>query len=159
MKLEIKKYQSPVLRKKAGKIEKITPEIKKLGKDMAETMLRSEPEGVGLAGPQVGSSKKIIVVQTGKGPAVFINPKILKKSKETEIMEEGCLSLPGLLLRIKRAKEIKLEALDINGKKSKINARGILARIFQHEIDHLNGILITDRVDFWQKIKSTLKKR
>ena len=181
MKLEIKKYPEPVLRKKAGKIGEITPEIKKLGQDMIETILKSEPQGVGLAGPQVGVSKRIIVAQTAKGPAVFnsrlydyaianqgsgerrramvlINPEILKKSRQTEIMEEGCLSLPGILVEIKRAREITIEALDINGKKSKIKAKGILARILQHEIDHLDGVLITNRVNLWQRFKSTLKR-
>jgi len=159
MLLEIKKCSDPVLKKKAGKIEKITPEIKKLGQDMIETMLKSEPQGVGLAGPQVGVLKRIIVAQTTKGPAVFINPKIFKKSRQTEVMEEGCLSLPGLLVEIKRASEIVVEVFDINGEKSKIKAEGILARIFQHEIDHLDGVLITDRVNLWQRLKSTLKRQ
>lgn len=159
MKLEIKKHPDPVLSKKAGKIKEITPEIKKLGKDMIETMQKSDPEGVGLAGPQVGVSKRIIVVLTEQGPAVFINPEILKKSRETEITEEGCLSLPGVLLKKKRAKSIELEALDTEGKKGKIKAEGILARIFQHEIDHLDGILIADKKDFLQKLKSTFTKK
>jgi len=157
--LKIKKYPDPVLRKKAGKIEEITPEIKKLGQDMIETMQRSDPEGVGLAAPQVGALRRVIVVETGQGPAVFINPQILKKSKETEIMEEGCLSLPGVLLKIKRAKKIELEVLDIEGEKSRIEAEGIVARIFQHEIDHLDGVLIIDKVNFWRKLKSTFTKK
>jgi peptide deformylase len=158
MVLEIKKYPDPVLRKKAGKIEEVTPEIKKLGKDMIEIMQHSDPEGAGLAGPQVGVSKRIIVALTEQGPAVFVNPQILKKSRETEVMEEGCLSLPGVLLKIKRAKEVELEHLDIEGKKSKIKVAGIFARILQHEIDHLDGILIIDKDNFWQKIKSTFTK-
>lgn len=159
MKLEIKKYPDPVLRKKAGKIEEIIPEIKKLGQDMIETMQKSDPEGVGLAGPQVGALKRIIVVLTEQGPAVFINPRILKKSRENENMEEGCLSFLGPSFKIKRAKEIELEFLDIEGKKSKIKVGGVSARIFQHEIDHLDGILIIDKTGFWKKLKSTFTKK
>lgn len=156
--MEIKKYPDPVLRKKTGRVKEITPEIKKLAEDMIETMLKSEPEGVGLAAPQVGISKKIFVAQVGREPRVFVNPEIVKKSKKTEIMEEGCLSLPGIWLKIKRAKKIELDALDINGQKLKIKAEGLFARILQHEIDHLEGTLIIDKASFWQKIRRTLKK-
>lgn len=155
---EIKKYPEPILNKKAGEIKEITPEIKKLAEDMIETLLKAEPEGVGLAAPQVGVSKRMFVAQTEKGLAVFINPKIIKKSKMAQTLEEGCLSLPGIYLKIKRAKLLELEALDINGKKINIKAEGFFARILQHEIDHLDGVLIIDRVNFWQKIKGTLTK-
>lgn len=161
---EIKKYPNPVLRQKAEKIREITPKIRQLADDLMETMLKSEQEGVGLAAPQIGVSKRIFIAQTdgfgelttSKKPAVFINPKIVKKSRKTEKAEEGCLSLPGVWLKIKRAKELEIEYLDINGKKIKTKAEGIFARILQHEIDHLNGILIIDKVNFWQKIKRTL---
>lgn len=155
--LEIKKYPDPVLRKKAERVGEITPELRKLAEDMTETMLKSEPEGVGLAAPQVGISKRMFAVQTEKGPAVFVNPKIIEKSKKTEVMEEGCLSLPKTWLKIKRAKEVEMEALDINGKKISIKAEGLPARIIQHEVDHLNGILIIDKTNIFQKIKRTLK--
>jgi len=158
MKLQIKKYPDPILRKRADKIEKISPAIIQLGKDMIAAMERSVPEGVGLAGPQVGVPKRIIVVQTEKGPMIFINPEILKENKEKEIMEEGCLSFPGFSLKIKRPKKIDLEYVGINGEKEKIKAEGILARIFQHEIDHLDGVLIIDRTGFRQKVKSFFKK-
>ena len=143
------------MRKKAEEIKEITPEIKRLAEDMAETMLKSDLEGVGLAAPQVGVSIRMFIAQTGNGPGVFINPKILKKSGR-ETAEEGCLSLPGIWLKVKRAKELDLEAIDINGKKIKTKAEGIFARILQHEIDHLNGILIIDKVTLWQKLKRTL---
>jgi peptide deformylase len=145
--LEIKKYPEKVLRKKAEDIKEITPEIKKLAIDMIKTMLNAKPEGVGLAAPQVGISKNIFVAQTSHGPHVFVNPKIIKKSREAETMEEGCLSLPDVWLKVKRAKAAELEYLDIEGKTGKIKAEGLFARILQHEIDHLNGILIVDRVD------------
>jgi len=149
--LEIRKYPDLVLRKRAEKLKEITPEIKKLTEDMIETMLKSEPEGVGLAAPQIGVSKRIFIARTEQGPRVFVNPKILKKTGR-EPMEEGCLSLPGVWLKVKRAKEVELEALDINGKIIKIKTAGLLARILQHEIDHLNGVLIIDHVNIFLKL-------
>jgi len=154
---EIKKYPNPILRKKADEIKEITLEIKELAKDLAETMLKSEQDAVGLAAPQIGISKRIFVVMSDQGPLLFINPRIIKKSGGTEVMEEGCLSLPKVWLNVKRAKEIEIEALDINNKKMRIKADGVFARILQHEIDHLNGILIVDKLNPWQKLKRTLK--
>ena len=100
---EIKKYPNPILRKKADEIKEITLEIKELAKDLAETMLKSEQDAVGLAAPQIGISKRIFVVMSDQGPLLFINPRIIKKSGGTEVMEEGCLSLPKIWLNVKRA--------------------------------------------------------
>lgn len=157
---EIKKYPDPILKKKAEEVEEITPEIEKLAEDLIKTMSKSKPEGAGLAAPQVGVLKRLITVQTEQGPIVLINPKILKKSRKTEVIEEGCLSLPGVWLKIKRAREVEAEWLDINAKKIKIKWEGLFARILQHEIDHLDGILILDRINPFQKlkIKKHLKK-
>lgn len=155
---KIIKYPNPILRKKAEEIKEITPEIEKIAEDLTETMLESDPEGVGLAAPQVGVSKRIFIAQTDSGPAVFINPKIVKKSIKIEKAEEGCLSLPKVWLNVKRARSVEFESIDINGKKMKTKAEGIFARILQHEIDHLNGILIIDKVNFWQKIRRTFTK-
>ena len=159
--LEIKKYPNPILRKKCLEVKEVTEEIKNLGWDMVETMV--ENEGIGLAAPQVGELKRIIVVhpiqertieeKTTKKPQIFINPKIIKKTKEMEIDEEGCLSFPGLFLKIKRAKEVEIEAQNEKGEKIRIETEGLPARIFQHEIDHLDGILFIDRISFWQKLK------
>ncbi|HOK00448.1 MAG TPA: peptide deformylase [Candidatus Pacearchaeota archaeon] len=151
--LEIKKYPDPILKKKSYEVEKITDEIKKLIEDMAETMKKNN--GVGIAAPQVGVLKRIIVIETENGIVPFINPKIIKKSKEKETMEEGCLSFPGVFLKIKRPKEVEIEALNKEGKK--IKAKGLLARILQHEIDHLDGILLIDRLSFLGKIKFKIK--
>jgi len=161
MVLEIKKYPEPVLRKKCREVKEITDEIKKLGRDMMETM--KDKDGIGLAAPQVGETKRIIVVhpiqertpqeKAAKTPLVFINPKIAKKSKKQEVMEEGCLSLPGLWLKIKRAREVEMKALNIEGREVKIKTAGLFARVLQHEIDHLDGILLIDRLPFWQKLK------
>jgi peptide deformylase len=150
--LDVKKYPDPILRKRASEIGEITPEIRKLAEDMAETMLKED--GVGLAGPQVGISKKIIAVQTESGPSVFINPKITKKYGEKVSTEEGCLSLPGIWLKIKRSEGVEIEAIDLDGKKLNIKAEGFQARVFQHEIDHLNGVLIIDRVGFFNRLKA-----
>jgi len=167
MNREIIKYPNPILRKKCEEVEKITPEIKKLIDDMIETMKKND--GVGLAAPQVGELKRIIAVHLVKErtseekvevePRVFINPKIVKKSKEDELEEEGCLSFPGLWLKIKRAKEVEVEALNEKGEKIHLKAQGLPARILQHEIDHLDGILFVDRINFWQKLKIRSKLR
>lgn len=154
MQREIKKYPDPILRKKSEDIKEINKEIKILAQEIIET--KEINNGLGLAGPQIGVLKKIIVVQFKDGPRVFINPKIIEKSKETKIDKEGCLSFPGLYLKIKRAKEIKVEALDINGEKNTIKTEDLIARIFQHEIDHLNGILIIDRIGIKDKISRML---
>jgi peptide deformylase len=157
MSKKIIKYPDPILRKKCEEVRRVTEEIRSLGFEMIEIM--TENEGIGLAAPQVGELKRIIVVQTEKGSEIFINPKIIKKSKETIIDEEGCLSFPGLFLKIKRAKEVEIEALNERGEKIQVRAEGLPARIFQHEIDHLDGILFIDRLSFWQRFKIKRKLR
>ena len=154
--LEIRKYGDPILNKKAEEVKEVTPEIKELIFNMKETMQKNQ--GIGLAAPQVGILKRIIVIQTEQGLKEFINPKIIKKSKETEVGEEGCLSFPGLFLKIKRAKEVEVVVLGKEGKEIQIKVPGLPVRIFQHEIDHLDGILFIDRLNFWQKLKIKLNK-
>ena len=149
--LEIKKYPDPVLRKKCEEVKEITEEIKKLSRDMVDAM--SKGKGIGLAASQVGELKRIIAIQTRKGPEVFINPIVINKSKEIIIEEEGCLSFPGIFFKVKRAKEIELEAINLEGGKISLKAEDLMAIVFQHEIDHLNGILFIDRIPFWQRIK------
>ena len=164
--LEIKKYPDSILKKKCQEVKEITPEIKELVLNMAETMLKKQ--GIGLAAPQVGVLKRVIVVATKRGVQGLINPKILRKSKETEVINEGCLSFPGLYLRIKRPKWVEAEALDIYGQKihwgqgellsassatERYSTSVILSRVIQHEIDHLDGVLFIDRISFWQKLK------
>lgn len=149
--LEIKKYGNPILRKKAQKVEKIDWQTRILIDDMIETM--EEEGGVGLAAPQVGVSQRIIIVTNDVMPLVLINPQIVEKSRKIISGEEGCLSVPGLILKIKRAKKITVEALDENGKEIIVKADDLFARIIQHEIDHLDGILFTDRVNFFEKFK------
>jgi peptide deformylase len=152
--LEIKKYPDPILKKKCDEVKEITPEIRELVFNMIKIMRKNR--GIGLAAPQVGVLKRIIIVETKDGSKEFINPEILKKSKEVIVDVEGCLSFPGLYLKIKRAREIEVRAKNIEGKDLEIQAQGVLARIFQHEIDHLDGILFIDKLNLWQKLKIRL---
>ncbi len=153
---QILKYPNPILKKKSLEIDEINEEIKALAKEMAEIMF--ENQGVGLAAPQLGILKRIIVVKGEKGAAAFINPKIIQKSKATEVAEEGCLCLPGIFLKIKRAKKIEITATNLAAEKIQFQAEGTVARVLQHEIDHLDGILIIDKVPFWQKLKLKSKR-
>jgi len=149
--LQIKKYGNPILRKKAEKVEKIDWQMRILIDDMIETM--QEEGGVGLAAPQVGVSKRIIIVKDDIIPLVLVNPQIIEKSQKKISGEEGCLSVPGIVAKVKRAKKIIVGALDEQGKEIAIKTDDIFSRIIQHEIDHLNGILFTDRVSFLDKLK------
>ncbi|MEK7519605.1 MAG: peptide deformylase [Patescibacteria group bacterium] len=152
MTLEIKKYPDSVLKTRAKEVEEMDQGIRELAQDMIETMIAKD--GVGLAANQVGVLKRIIAVQTEAGPQVFINPEIIQRSRETIFDQEGCLSLPkSLYFNIKRAKWVEIKALDITGKKVQMRAGDLTARIFQHEIDHIDGIMIINRIGFWQKIK------
>jgi peptide deformylase len=156
--LKVRKYKDPILRKKSSQIKKIDEEIKKIIVDMVQTM--KQDGGVGLAAPQVGISKRIIVVETdldNQRILVLVNPEIIEKSKDRDKEEEGCLSFPGIFLEIKRSKKIKVKGLDINGKKIELVAEGLLARVFQHEIDHLDGILFFDRLGIIKRILFKLK--
>lgn len=146
--LEIRKYPDEVLKRKASSISEIDREIQRLIDDMIETMYASN--GIGLAAPQVGVSKRLIVVDTSprqpnQSLIVMINPQII--STEGEILsEEGCLSLPGFITRLKRDERVLVKGLDRKGKEIEIQAEGLLARAIQHEIDHLDGILLIDRI-------------
>jgi len=149
---DVKKNPDPVLRRKGKKIKSFDKEFQTLVDDMIET-LRHEP-GVGLAAPQVNISSQLIVVEyplddqvENAEPKIFVlaNPEITEFSPETVVEVEGCLSVPGLLGDVERASQITVKGLNRFGQKQKIVARGWLARIFQHEIDHVNGILFIDR--------------
>lgn len=133
--------EDPVLRRKAQNITKITKKIKSLAKDMVDTMYHAN--GVGLAAPQVGISERMVVIDVGNGPIVLINPEIVNAEGENRDVE-GCLSLPGRNEYITRADRVSVTAFDLNGKKITLTGEGLLARAFQHEIDHLNGILFID---------------
>ena len=144
----------PVLRRKARAITKFDKELSTLIDDMVETM--REAPGVGLAAPQIGLSDRLIVIEyyergedeenedAPKKVWAVVNPEIVKKSEETVMGVEGCLSIPGLLGEVERNTEVHVRGLNRHGKPMKIKAKGWLARIFQHEIDHLNGVVFPD---------------
>ena len=135
---------NPLLRQKAQEVKEITPQIKGLISDMVETL--ENKQGIGLAAPQVGQLLQIIIAkpELNKQALVLINPKIKKTSFRKTTIEEGCLSLPDFFISIKRSKKIIVEALDINGQPIKLKVKDLLARIIQHETDHLEGVLISD---------------
>ncbi|MCT4621380.1 MAG: peptide deformylase [Marinisporobacter sp.] len=133
----------PVLRKKSRVVEKFDERIKTLIDDMVETMYAAD--GVGLAAPQVGILKRIIVIDTGEGLIEMINPEILE-TKGEQIDPEGCLSVPGATGDVKRPKWVRVRGLNRDGKEIEIEGKDLLARAFCHEIDHLEGILFTDKV-------------
>lgn len=140
--LNIRIFGDPVLREKANKVSSIDDDLFKLIKDMEETMKASE--GVGLAATQVGILKSLFIYDVGEGLNVCINPEIISgEGEETE--EEGCLSVPGVKVPIKRFKKVRIKAMDVNREEREILEEDLLARVFQHEIDHLNGILCIDR--------------
>ena len=142
--LEIRKVGDTVLREKALKVDEITPEIDKLIKDMIETMYASL--GVGLAAPQIGVSKRIIVIDgEEEGLFVLINPVILKKEGKI-IEEEGCLSVPGIYSKVTRYEKVTAEGINQKGEKIKISKDGLIGKALQHEIDHLEGVLFIDRI-------------
>ena len=156
--LKLHKYGSPVLREKAMQVAKVDNEIRELVENMIETMYAEG--GVGLAAPQVGVSKKIIVIDTEeKGIIVLINPVIIKREGESK-EEEGCLSVPGVYSPVKRSYSITVEALDLDENKIRITQEGFLAIALQHEIDHLEGYLFIDRLSPAKRlmIKDKLKE-
>ncbi|QXM05861.1 peptide deformylase [Crassaminicella indica] len=139
----IVKDKDPVLRKKSRVVEKVDERIQTLIDDMADTMYNAD--GVGLAAPQVGILKRIIVIDVGEGLIELINPEIVEKKGE-QIDAEGCLSVPGVTGDVKRPKWVKVKGLDRNGNPVEMEGKDLLARAFCHEIDHLEGILFIDKV-------------
>lgn len=133
----------PILRQKARPVKKVSKRIRTLTQNMLETMYAAD--GVGLAAPQVGLAEKVIVIDVGKGPVVLINPKVISKSGQERDME-GCLSIPGRKAYITRATKVKVIGLNLEGKKIELQGEGVLARAFQHEIEHLDGILFIDHL-------------
>jgi len=141
--LEILTNQNPVLRKISKPVKSLTAEVRELISHMEETM-RSAP-GIGFAAPQVGALQRIIIADIGEGLHVLINPKITKRSGKQTIVE-GCLSVPGVEGPVERASKVTVKAMDRKGQNVTIEAEGLLATVFQHEIDHLDGKLFIDRI-------------
>lgn len=160
---EIRILGDPVLRQKAEPVVEVDDEVRHLIADMFETMY--DADGVGLAAPQVGVSLRVIVVDPrdeSVPPFALVNPEIVERAEEVERGEEGCLSIPGLREIVERSARVVVEGLDRDGLPRRIEAEGLVARILQHEIDHLDGILFIDRLSplkrqmllrRWQKVK------
>lgn len=156
--LEIKKYPEKVLKEKTAPVKEFNSEIQKLIDDMIETMYAAP--GVGLAANQVGVLRQVIVIDVSSREEhvpliVLVNPEIVYTEGES-VIEEGCLSLPGYTTVLKRAERVKVKGLDRNGEPVEIESNGLLSRVLQHEIDHLNGILLVDRIG---RIKRELFKK
>lgn len=149
-KLKIRVYGDPVLRKKAKPVIRVTERHRDVLSQMARTMY--DGAGIGLAAPQIGISEQLIVVDIGEGVYKLINPKIVRK-QGLQAMSEGCLSVPGICIKVSRAKHVWVEAKDENSKPLKIEARDLFACVLQHEIDHLKGKLIIDYASFIEKLR------
>lgn len=158
--LDITKLGEDILRQKALPVEDINDEIRQLANDMFETMIAAE--GVGLACPQIGKSLRMFVlIADDDVRRVFINPQIIKTSEEVSDYDEGCLSIPQVYETITRPVAVTVQAYNENGKPFTLEADGFLARIIQHEYDHLDGILYIDRGDkeFAEKTTAQFQKR
>lgn len=140
---QLRYEDDPVLRKKSRKVEEIDERIKTLVQDMLDTMYKEE--GVGLAAPQVGILKRVVVIDIGEGPIVLINPEMIEEEGKN-IDLEGCLSIPGKSGKVCRPEKVKVEYMDIEGNTNIVEGTALLARALCHELDHLNGILYTDKV-------------
>lgn len=151
--LKIVKFPAPILKKEAAKVTHVGAHEKALLAKMAEAMYLNG--GVGLAAVQVGIDKQMAVVDVGSGLLKLINPVIIKKEGR-ESMEEGCLSVPGMAVKVRRAKKIHVSFLNENGEASRLKADGFCARAIQHEIDHLSGKLI---IDYLNPIKKMFLKK
>ena len=134
----------PVLRQEAKSIDNIDGRIVQMVDDMVPAMYQAE--GIGLAAPQVGIQKRLFVYDIGEGPQTLVNPEIVDSDGEWTF-EEGCLSVPGLSFEIIRPKEVHLIGRDLNGNEVSIEADELLARLFQHELDHLDGVLLLDHLE------------
>ena len=159
--LEIFKLGSDFLRTNAKRIGKVDLDTRNLAKDMLKSMYSAK--GIGLAAPQVGISKELLVIDinfedSAAEPLILINPEITAYGNTLNSYEEGCLSIPGVYLNVIRPSTIKLKFSDEMGRPRKMNAEGLLARCIQHEVDHLRGVLFVDRVTSTEDLKTELKK-
>lgn len=166
MSLPICTYGNPILRKKAEEVREVTDALRELAKEMLETMYAEH--GVGLAAEQVGRSESLFVIDIPpdsdmdeheqrenpdvKMPLIFINPKIVAHSDDIQIGPEGCLSFPDIFADVERWYEVDAEYTDLDGNRKKVHGKGLLARAIQHELDHLNGVLLVDRMSPVKKV-------
>jgi peptide deformylase len=155
---EIRIYPDPILRKKALPVKNIDSQVKGIADRMAEAMYANK--GIGLAAPQIGISHQIIVVDLGEGLNILINPEIIEGEGES-ILEEGCLSLPNIEVPVKRKDKVLIQAWSVKGKELSLELSDFPARVYQHEIDHLKGILIIHHISRLKRellIKKMLKE-
>jgi len=143
--LEVKTFGDPVLKTRAGRVKEFDDALLRLTEDMLVTM--HEREGVGLAANQVGRLRRVLVAAIEEDEYVIVNPVIEASSDETEVLAEGCLSIPGIHVEVERPVAVTVSGQDASGEDLRLEAEGLLARVFQHEVDHLDGVLILDRTD------------
>jgi peptide deformylase len=159
--LRIRTYGDEILKRRSETVEKFDEDLLRTFEDMVETMILEE--GVGLAAPQVGIPRRIAVVNPDPGNdetlIKLVNPEIVSSSEETESIEEGCLSVPGIRGKVTRPARISVEYQDEHGVRKSLTVEGLVSRIIQHELDHLNGILFVERLSFGRKtmIKGKLR--
>lgn len=159
--LEIRTLGDRALRQSAKRVAKVDQEVRQIVREMLQTMYSAD--GIGLAAPQVAINKQIIVVdcepdEPANPPIVLINPTITQFQGDTCLYQEGCLSIPGVYLDVKRPEIIQVSYKDESGRPKTLNAEGLLARAIQHEIDHLNGVMFVDRVENQIALNQELKK-
>ncbi len=145
MALEVKTFGDPVLNTRAARVKEFDEALLRLSQEMLVTM--HEREGVGLAATQVGRLRRVLVAGIEDDEYVLVNPVIEACSEETEVLAEGCLSIPGIQVEVERPVAVTVSGQDAAGRELRLEAEGLLARVFQHEIDHLDGVLILDRTD------------
>ena len=145
MTFEIRKFGDPVLKTQAAAVSEIDGKVARLVDDMMDTLYRSE-SGLALAAPQVGVQKQIFVWDVEDGPMAIINPKVVESSGEW-VYDEGCLSIPGLYVEMLRPNDVLVRGFTVDGDEIEIEANELIGRMFQHEIDHLNGVLMFDRME------------
>jgi len=153
---EIRTYGDPVLKSQAMAIEKIDDKLVRLTDEMFDIMY--EAPGIGLAAPQIGIQKQLFVYDIGDGAEVLINPEIVESSGEW-VYEEGCLSIPGLYVEMIRPKEVLMKGVNLAGEEVTVEADELLSRLFQHELDHLQGVLMFERMTPDQRVEAMAEYR
>jgi peptide deformylase len=144
--LRIRKYGDPILRRRADPVREVTAELRATLRDMIDTMYAEV--GIGLAAPQVGVPLRMLVIdeEKGRGARALVNPEVVAQGGLV-VAEEGCLSIPGIFADVARAEWVRVRAVSEEGVDVELDARGLLARVIQHELDHLDGVLFIDRLD------------
>lgn len=142
--MDIRTFGDPVLRKKAKPVQVIDRQIKDICKSMVEVVMREK--GLGLAAPQIGISKRIFVLDIEDEFHILINPELIEASQEVEETKEGCLSIPGVYADVARSTRVVVEGQNLSGERVRLEGEGMIARAIQHEMDHLNGTLLLDRL-------------